>query len=69
MEPYLVADGKAIILEFDKDGSIEKGIGKVDVRGLLDWCGFTNPKAVRFNEIEGVLIYQDDEEDEPEDDA
>ena len=68
MEPYVVADGKAILLESDKNGSIKKGFGKVDVKGLLERNGFTNPKAVRFNEIEGVLIYQDDENEDSDTD-
>lgn len=56
-----MADGKAIILESDKHGSIKKGNGMIDIKGLLDRNGFTRPKAVVFKEIEGVLIYQDDE--------
>ena len=60
-EPYVVADGKAIILESDKNGSIKKGNGRTDIKNILDRNGFTRPKAVIFKEIEGVLIYQDDE--------
>ena len=62
-EPYFVAGGKAIILESDKQGSIKKGNGKTDIKGLLDRNGFTRPKAVIFREIEGALIYQEDEVD------
>lgn len=60
VEPYVVLDGRAIILESDKNGSIKKNSGGMDIKGLLDRNGFTNPKAVFFKDIEGVLIYQDD---------
>ncbi len=61
VEPYVVLDGRAIILESDKNGSIRKNGEGMDIKGLLDRNGFTNPKAVFFKDIEGVLIYQDDE--------
>lgn len=65
-EPYVVANDKAIILESDKNGSIKKGVDKTDIKSLLDRNGFNRPKAVLFKEIEGVLIYQDDQDAETE---
>ena len=58
LEPYVVLNGRAIILESDKQGSIKKTADRIDIKGLLDRNGFTKPKAVFFKDIEGVLIYQ-----------
>ena len=66
LEPYVVLDGRAIILESDKNGSIRKNSEGMDIKGLLDRNGFTNPKAVFFKDIEGVLIYQDELDTETE---
>lgn len=60
-EPYVVADGKAIILESVKNGSIKKGY-PTDIGSLLKKNGFDRPKAVVFKEIQGALIYQDEQE-------
>ena len=67
LEPYVVLDGRAIILESDRHGHIRKSDEGTDIKYLLDRNGFTNPKAVFFKDIEGVLIYQDDREADPDD--